>query len=157
MLKKLSFKNTVYLSILMAVIESISLLMVPLSDLNGTAGQKIAAYLVAVIFWLSLIFEIVFVYISSKKRRKMEKEKHFHRSGKEMPKRIGLVSFLKNFEASVVDIALFIIAIIVVILTWTQGGNEWLNIIFISLLILSFNLHCILNGKNYAFLKSYIK
>ena len=41
------------------------------------------------------------------------------------------------------------------IIVWVRVKNEWVVMINYSVFFLAFNLHCILNGKNYRYLKQY--
>ena len=68
---------------------------------------------------------------------------------------LGIMSFFKNKEAVVADIVLFISVILLGIILWMNVKIGWLIIGDVSFLVLSFNLHCILNGRNYRLLKSY--
>lgn len=141
------------ITILFAVLEFILILCIPLVNLNGSLAQKIGAYILAMFFWTSIASEGIFVYMATQERKWMERRCFRNRVMKHSQP--GVISFLKNVEASVVDVVLFASAILVVVLIWSQTKTEWMIMTGISILFLSFNLHCILNGKNYRYLKMY--
>ena len=141
------------ITISLAVLEFVLILCIPLVNLDGSSAQKIGAYILAAFFWICIAIEGIFVHLSTQERRWMERRGFRNRALKHSPP--GVISFFKNLEAMVVDIILFISAILVVILVWTQVKTGWMIMAGISILFLSFNLHCILNGKNYRYLKAY--
>ena len=136
-----------------AIFEFALILCVPLVNLDGLPAQRIGAYILAAVFWISIVAECILVHLTTQERRWIERrgfrDRHLKHS------RPGVISFLKSIEATLVDVVLFISAVLVVILAWTQVKTEWMIMASISVLFLSFNLHCILNGKNYRYLKSY--
>ncbi len=141
------------ITISLAVLEFVLILCVPLVNLDGSSAQKTGAYILAALFWICIAIEGIFVHLSTQERRWMERRGFRNRALKHSP--AGVISFFKNLEATVVDAVLFASVILVVILVWTQVKTGWMIMAGISVLFLSFNLHCILNGKNYRYLKSY--
>lgn len=141
------------ITISLAVLESALILCIPLVNLDGSPSQRVGAYVLAAFFWIGIIVECIFVHLSTQERRRMERRGFRNRALKHSPP--GVISFFKNLEATVVDVFLFISALLVVILVWTQVKTGWMIMAGISVLLLSFNLHCILNGKNYRYLKAY--
>lgn len=141
----------VFLCIGMACLQFVLLLLIPLSNIEGTKTQQMIAYIIAFLFWTSLIGEIVFVRLSSNERKRLDRKLH---KGKEINQSFsGIFSFLKNKEAMIADITLFLSVILLGIIIWTNVKTSWMIIGDVAFLALSFNLHCILNGKNYRYLK----
>lgn len=140
-------------TISLAFLEFVTILCIPFVSLDGLLVQRISGYILATIFWLSILIECIFVHLSAKERRWIERKENHNKTVKYSPP--GVISFFKSPEAIVADVILFVTATLVVILMWAQVKTEWIIITDISVLSLSFNLHCVLNGKNYRYLKSY--
>ena len=140
-------------TISLAFLEFVSILCIPFVNLDGTLVQRISGYILATIFWISILVECIFVHFSTKERRWIERKEYRNKVLKYSQP--GAISFFKNAEATVADVILFIAVTLVEILMWTQVKTGWMLMADISILFLSFNLHCILNGKNYRYLKSY--
>jgi hypothetical protein len=128
----------------------ISLLLIPAIKL-----QKAMMYMIAAVFWISVILEQVFFWKCNSDRKQMERKTWPKRRQKNAP--IGIAAFFKNPEAIVADAVLFISAISTTLIAAFRVQISWLIIMSISLLFLSFNMHCILNGRNYRCMKSYEK
>lgn len=149
------FKRNLAVSFCCAFTGFIFLVFIPLVDINGNTVQTIGAYIVAILFWCSIIFEILFSYLCRKNRKLMEEK--IYQGNFLQNSYSGIISFFKNKEAMITDIVLFVSVIAIVILFWTKAKNEWLIITGVSLFFLSFNMHCLLNGRNYRYYKAYSK
>ncbi len=141
------------IAISLAVLEFLIILCVPFVNLDGSSAQRVGAYILAALFWICIAIEGIFVHLSTQERRWMERKGFRNRVLKHSPP--GVISFFKSLEATVVDVILFISALLVVVLVWTQAKTGWMIMAGMSVLFLSFNLHCILNGKNYRYLNAY--
>lgn len=141
----------VFLSIGMAGLQFLLLLLIPYSNIEGTKAQQMMAYIIAFLFWASIIGEVVLVRLASRERKRLDRKLC---KGKEINQSLfGVFSFFKNKEAIVTDIILFLSVILLGVIIWTNVKTSWIIIGVVSVLVLSFNLHCILNGKNYRYLK----
>lgn len=147
-----SFKRDLLVSLVCPFIGCISLYFVPFVDVTGNSLQTVGAYSIALIFWGSIIIEIFFSYQCTKTRKAMEdrlfmlKSPHYSHP--------GVISFFKNREAFIADIILFASAILVAALLWRQAKTGWMILVGVSLFLLSFNMHCLLNGRNYRYYKA---
>lgn len=139
-------------TIILAFLEFVVILFIPLVNLDGAMMQRISAYILAAMFWISVVTEVFLVELSTYERRWIERRGY--RSNELRYSKLGVISFFKNPEAVVADIVLFISVIVVWIAAWLQIETEWVIIAGVSVLVLSFNLHCILNGKNYRYIKN---
>lgn len=153
-MSKTKLNRYIYLCIVMACLQFILLMLIPFANLEGTQGQQMLAYVIAFLFWLSIICEIVFICIANSHRKKLVRK--FHKNKEIDKEMIGIFSFLKNREGMMADIMLFLSVILLGIVIWTSVKISWIVIGVVSVLVLSFNLHCIFNGKNYRFLKEII-
>lgn len=141
----------ILITMILALVEFLMLLFIPLVNLEGTASQRIAAYILAATFWISIIVELFVVKVCTYERRWLERRGYRNNEVKYF--KPGIISFFKSPEAIVVDIILILAIITVVLSALLQINTEWLIIGGISILVLSFNLHCILNGRNYRYIR----
>ena len=139
------------ISILLAVIPAVLILCIPWVSLEGTDAQKTGAYIMAAAFWLCVILELCMTRLCSSERKWLERQKVRSRSLTQSNP--GIVSFLKTNEGMVADIVMFTSLIAVIDIAWTQVKSQWLILSCVSVLYLSFNMHCLLNGKNYRYIK----
>lgn len=139
------------ISILLAAIPAVLILCIPLVSLEGTGIQKLGAYIMAAVFWLCVILELWMTRLCSSERRWLERRKVRSRSLSQANP--GVVSFLKTREGMIADFVMFASLIAVIVIAWTQVRNQWLILSCVSVLYLSFNLHCLLNGRNYRYIK----
>ncbi len=144
------------ITIALAVLESLLILIIPLVGLEGTTAQKVFSFIIAALFWGSIVAEIIMVVLTSKERRYMEKQKYRSRVlGRSRP---GALNFFKNRESVIADVILIISIVAIVVLVWKNINNPpWLITGSVAALLLSINLHCIFNGKNYRYLKAYLQ
>lgn len=138
-------------SVLLALIPAVLILCIPLINLEGTGVQKMWAYIMAAAFWLCILLELLATRKCSSERRSLEQRKvQSSSSAKSDP---GVVSFLKTREGAIADAVMFASLIAVITITWTRAKSQWLVLGCVSVLYLSFNMHCLLNGKNYRYMK----
>lgn len=148
---KMQINKYFLISILLAVIPAVLILCIPSVSLEGTSAQKIGAYIMAAAFWLCILLELWMTRICSSKRRRLEQRAVRSRLlAKSNP---GVISFLKTREGMIADITMFASLIAVIVITRTQVKSQWLVLSCVSVLYLSFNMHCLLNGKNYRYIK----
>lgn len=148
---KMQINKYFLILILLAAIPAVLILCIPSVSLEGTGAQKIGAYIMAAAFWLCILLELWMTRICSSKRRRLEqREVRSRLLAKSNP---GVISFLKTREGMIADITMFASLIAVIVITWTQVKSQWLVLGCVSVLYLSFNMHCLLNGKNYRYIK----
>ena len=135
----------------MATLQFVLLLLIPCSNIEGTKTQQMMAYIIAFLFWSSIIGELICVRLSSNERKRLERKFH---NGREINQSLpGVFSFAKNRESKIADITLYLSVILLGIIIWTNIKTGWIIIGVVSILVLSFNIHCVFNGKNYRYLK----
>lgn len=130
-------------------VSAICLFVIPL-----VKDQKNVQFVFAGVFWLSIFFELLFIAIGNRVRRKVEiicpqlkQEKGF---GK-----IGIFCFFQNKEAIVVDVLLLIFVAYTFLICFLEVESVWLILIGITTSFVFFHLHCILNGIFYKSIKHY--
>lgn len=116
-------------------------------------GHSVLLYITALLIWGLNILKLWFVFKTSNARRRLEKLIKVKRVSQKMP--IGLISFLKNKAGTAADILLFASLITVVIFIKIGYFNPVISGICMSIMFLSFDAHCIFNGKNYRYIKTY--
>ncbi len=144
-----------FLSILCFIVSGISLLCVPLTNVNSDGISKSMMYIIAAVFWLGIICEVVLFLKANSLRRAIEQRNKRNNVEISSNTGFGFISFFRNREAIICDILLFVSVILFAVLTIFKIDIQWLIIISVVLLFLSFNMHCFINGKNYKYIKSY--
>ena len=139
------------ISILLAVIPAVLIMCIPLVSLEGSGPQKIGAYIMAATFWLCVILELWMTRMCSSERKWLERRKVRSRTLTQAYP--GIISFIKTREGLIADVIMFVSLIAVIVIAWIQVGSQWVILSCVSVLYLSFNMHCLLNGKNYRYIK----
>lgn len=134
-------------AIICSLISSVSLLfsMLDVNDSKDFVFKIFASSL----FWIGLIAEQIFIWKVNKFRKNME-SKLSVRKIQGLP---GICSFFKTESGFIADIVLILSFITCIVLAIGNWGVNVTQYIFIFLLVLSFRLHCILNGKNFRYKK----
>lgn len=150
-MNKKELKIFVIITAVFAAAESALLLCIPFVNINGLPKQRVSAYVLAAAFWFCVLAELVFVVIASKIRKKAESDKKSGQTSKRpLP---GIICFFRNPEAAAADVIFLLSAIGIALIIILKVEIKWLIIAGISVLLLSFNLHCIMNGRNYRYLR----
>ncbi|WP_294953157.1 hypothetical protein [uncultured Eubacterium sp.] len=105
------------------------------------------------IFWLGLVAEQYFFWESNKIRKEILNKGNYRK----LNAKIGLISFLQNKYGAIADLIFFVSLIILSLLMIVKVGEKSVQYIFIFLLVLSFRLHTILNGKNFRYINYFVK
>ncbi len=100
------------------------------------------------LFWGGLLVGIVFQVILEARRRALFASYHVERRTMQKP-RCGLFTFASNKGAVLADVLFFAgIATTVLAFIYTKGTG-YVCYIGISVTLLSFCMHCVLNGRNF--------
>lgn len=148
-------KYGLIISASLSIFGAVLILLISLCNIDGTKAEKMCAYIIAVLFWATIIALVILTVKITKYRNYLQERGYRIRGIRHSP--IGVFSFFKNKEAAVIDIVLFISAVSVGIISWTHISLSLVILFSISLLFFSFNMHCILNGRNYRYYKAFIK
>lgn len=121
------------------VLMAVSFLLMPIESLNVLPG---------LFFWGGLLIGVAFQILLEVRRRSFFAKYKVKREKMQKP-RNGLLTFASNKIAAIVD-NVFIVSIVATVLAFIfTKGTGYLCYICISVLVLSFCLHCIFNGRNY--------
>ena len=115
---------------------------------NSDGKNKVLLLISGIAFWVALLLEQIFFWWANHLMKKSDaKNSRYIRS------KPGIFSFGTSIEGIVAD-AMFVISLVVLLVCTGFGiGEEIAQYIIICLLVLSFRLHCFLNGKNYRYKK----
>ena len=131
-------------NILFLVMVSVSVLIMPYnSKTDGVTDMKI---LTGAMFWSGLIGTVFFASLINYFR---SKDKLFNKAAEKYNK-LGLTHFFQNLPAKIFD-SLLIIAVTGFILSLVFNFALSAKFIFISAIIFSFGMHCMLNGINFVY------
>lgn len=133
-------------------VSAVSLAVIPFSDLDTAGVPRVLAYVAAAVFWTGLIIEIIFFIPAHRSCSNIEKtlEQNGRRTLKNQ--KPGLITFFSCKEACVVDI-LCVVSLLTAAVMIIFNLNYSFFTAVIIVFIISFNLHCFFNGKNYKYLK----
>ena len=133
-------------SVACSVVSSLSLMAAMLVNSEGKNKEILITF--ALLFWIGLVLEqILFWKANQLMKNALTKDRRRIRGGP------GIISLSTYMEGFVVDI-LFVISLISLIVCIAFGfGETLMQYIFICLMVLSFRLHCFLNGRNYKYKK----
>lgn len=141
------FIRNLRLAIVCSVISS-GAVLISMLDVDGT--QKLFfAILASSLFWGGLIAEQMCVWNANKLRKNIESGSSV-RKVRGWP---GVCSFFKTESGFLADVLFILSLITYIVLAIGNWGVNVAQYIFIFLLVLSFRLHCILNGKNFRYKK----
>lgn len=133
--------DRVFLSISMGgfLLMSVSFLLMPIDSLSVLPG---------LLFWGGLIVGVAFQIILEARRRAFFARYNVKREKMQKPKN-GFLTFGSNQVALIVDY-IFIASVIATILAFIfTKGLGYLCYVCIAIMLCSFCLHCIFNGRNY--------
>lgn len=144
-------KRMLYLYTAFLTALSASVFIMPFG-IKMADNSMIITYTSGILFWIGLIGTIamaVFITYSRRRSKGFQQVYPNHR-------RLGLIHFFQNMPALVCDILMFISLIGFIITRIWVGTTIW-PFIFLSVLIFSFGMHCMLNGSNYIYINYKIR
>lgn len=133
-------------SMVCSVFSSLSLLAAILVNSEEKNKETLIAF--GLVFWIGFILEQVLFWRANRLMRVA-----ITRDKRRIRGKPGIISLSTYREGFVVDVV-FIISLIAFIVCIAFGlGESLMQYIFICLMVLSFRLHCFLNGRNYKYKK----
>lgn len=139
------------LAIICSFISSISI--IPSAFVQESEKISVAKIIFPLFFWIGLGLEQYFFWKSNVLRKKILNACGFQ----EQKSKCGLISFAQNKYATITDATMIISLLFFLILMIARVGENSAQYIFIFLLVLSFRLHTILNGKNFRYIIHFVK
>lgn len=148
---KTQIKRYFSVAVFFAGFSAVLMMLIPLVDILGTERHTLDTYIVAASFWISIVLELWMVHRCSAERKWMERKKCRHRSHTRA--RAGVLSFHKTRAGTITDHVMLLTAVAVAVVVGIRARSQWLIVGCASMLYLSINLHCLLNGKNYRYIQ----
>ena len=129
------------------LLMSVSFLLMPIDSGEITSG---------LLFWIGLLVGAVLQVTLEARRRAFFKSYKVKREKVQKP-RNGLLSFGSNREATVADGAMIVSFVAMLLVFVLTKGYGYVCYVMIALTLMSFCLHCILNGRIYFHAKNQLK
>ena len=147
MTEQIKFERYLNITIVFSVISSLSVIipMFKFSDEKNSVINIVGP----LVFWIGLALEQFCIW----KANALRKQILIARTNRRNNYGIGLISFMKTELGFFCDLCLAISVIVYLILCIGKWGLNITQYIFLFLIVLSFRLHCIANGKNYRYKK----
>ncbi len=123
---------------------AISFLLLPLEGLGFVPG---------ILFWAGLLTGVVLQIVLETRRKSLLAKYNVKRETMQKA-RNGLLSFRSNSFAAAADFFLIVSAAATVLAFILTKGTGYMCYVCLSALTFSFCMHCILNGRNYIFVKN---
>ncbi len=140
-MKNIDVKTMFYISLISIFIMCSSILIMPLIVIND-----IFAIISSVTFWLFCLVGYSIYIIAAVKMKKQVKPEEKNKN------KIGIIKFFQNKGAVMFDILLLLSLICLIIVSFSQYKNDYIAYLLLFLVLISFNYHCILNGKLYKYI-----
>lgn len=139
-------KRMIWLYTAFLLLWSLSIALMPIGSVMKEES-RLPMYLSGVAFWIGIIGTVwMSIRINIARRRSPYfAEMHSHL------RRFGPTHFFQNIYACVADSVMFI-SLIALILTKILSDSQIAQFVFISFLVFSFGMHCMLNGVNYIYI-----
>lgn len=139
-------KRLFSLSVLFLFTMSGTILFMPIvSKADGT--NKPGLWLVGALFWCSAIAGYTMLLLANAERKWFLKNKVG--IDNKMDCKPGIITFFTDVPATVFDITVIVSFIAFVIINFTNAQYEYISYVFLFLLVLSLNMHCLFNGRIY--------
>ena len=143
------------LAIIFAALSAFMIALIPAREALKGKTKEVVSTLIALTFWISLLLEQIFFWMANTGRKKIQKKTAL---GKLVAKpRIGMINFGSSKEASICDITLAVAVALTIVISLMRARANWLTMGILAILLLAFNLHCILNGTTYRYIKAFHK
>lgn len=141
--------SSVKKEIVILTISIISYFLLAASFLFMPLENEQLQIMAGVMFWVFLILGIVSqVLLAIWFRQACSKNKEW----RIQKQRIGMFTIGKNKFSVVADIVLLISAVTFVVLMIFTRGTGYISYIVLTILVFSFSMHCVLNGKVYYYI-----
>ena len=142
-----------YASLGAMVLGTVLLGILPFIGSGGSPQGKIVAYGLAGLFWALLVFQIVSIVLCSAARRRLEAAGYRYKRLK--PADIGVICFFKTPAGVIADCLTAATVVAFGLLFLLDGSHSQGFFPCTAMMFLFFQLHCLLNGKNYRYKLAY--
>lgn len=133
--------------VIFLLVWTISIFLMYIASMYKDA-TKVPTLIAGGVFWIGLIGTLG----SARKINNTRKNSYIFKKENSRIKQFGLIFFFKNKEATVADIAM-IVSLLGFAAVRIYADSLFLLFFFLAVFVFSFGMHCLLNGKNYIYLK----
>lgn len=144
------FSLHLMLAIVFSAVSSLTLLFCIVVQNTENIGQWLVIGL-AVLFWIGLVLEQLFLWRANSLRKKLESVGKSRKNRGMADGRPGIISFFQNRPGMVSDVLLVLSVLCLIVFMALQIGEDVVQFILITIIVLTFRLHCILNGRNFQY------
>ncbi len=130
-----------------SVLSSLSLLATVMANSEGENKAILVAC--ALLFWIGFLLEQFFFWRANRLMRSAITKDRCHTLGKP-----GVISLSTYTEGFVIDVVFILSSIALMICILVGLGEALMQYVLICLVVLTFRLHCFLNGRNYKYKKT---
>lgn len=123
---------------------AISFILMPVEGLGFIPG---------ILFWGGLLTGVVLQIVLEAHRKSLFAQYNVKRETMQKA-RNGLLSFGSNHLATIADVFLSVSVIATIVVFALKNSTDYFCYISLSILVFSFCMHCILNGRIYIFVKN---
>lgn len=144
----LKFTRLINTAIVCSFISSFALLSCTFIGMNDIS-DKIIGIIFPIMFWFGLVAEQILIWKSNAVRKEIEN------AGETLKfrGRPGIINIWENRYGAIADIVCIVSLLLLVVFMIIGIGEKTIQYILIFLLVLSFRMHCILNGQNFKYKK----
>ena len=139
-------KRYLLVAVISSVVSSVSVLFCMINA--EKPFETVLKILLSLLFWGGTALEQTFMWKANACRKKSENGGG-NRNIKMLP---GICSFSKTEFGFITDAVLLLSTVTFVVLAIGNWGESVAQYILLFLIVLSFRLHCIANGKNYRYI-----
>ena len=143
----LKIRKCFWVSALLLLFNGLSFLFMRWAVMRSESSGGVTVMALGVFFWLTLIGGYVLLSIANRRRKRFIVKKMD--GDLSMSQRTGLLSFFRNKYGTASDVVLLLSVIGLLVLGATKATDGFLVYVLLSLLAVSFHMHCLFNGRVY--------
>lgn len=122
--------------------STVALMCIPICAINAVGWEKVFSICVALIFWSGVLVACFFDWrcraiLKSQRKKKSTK----------LISRPAILRFAENKYIRVIDIGMVVAMFIFILILFFDIQHEWFVMTDISMMFMTFGLHCIYSGK----------
>lgn len=129
------------------LLSAAAILIIPLTE---NAEGRTLANVIALAFWVGLIWEQILFWMANSIRKKIQSR----RKRKPVTGRPGIFTFGANPAGLICDVVMGLSLVATVLWIVLDVSSFWLVTATLAVLWLTLNLHCIVNGKTYRYISA---
>lgn len=134
-------------SLMFFVLSAATIFLIPFSRKAGSFELSIGGYILGIFFWLGILLGILsFGMILSQ----LKKDPEYQKWVKGVP--MGAIAFFKSKAGRIADICFGIFVLLLILLEWIMIVPDFLELILMFLILVSFYFHFLVNGRVYRYL-----